>query len=85
MDSLTSKFTRSVELSVRKSSFNQMQEIWAEQMPAITTIAPNVLVGWSNGYNTDHHRSPLMAVEEICACTGARCSQDTCGNYIRMN
>jgi peptide/nickel transport system substrate-binding protein len=70
MDSLISKFTRSVDPSVRKSSFNQMQEIWAEQMPAITTIAPNVLVGWSN--RLDNVRPSILRphllwhVEEIC-------------------
>jgi hypothetical protein len=25
-----------------------VQQIWAEQMPAIPTIAPHILVGWSN-------------------------------------
>jgi ABC-type transport system substrate-binding protein len=33
---------------VRKESFNQAQEIWARQMPAIPIVSPNILVGWSN-------------------------------------
>jgi len=34
--------------SRRKASFDQVQELWARHIPAIPTIAPNVLVGWSN-------------------------------------
>lgn len=48
IDSLMSRFIRSVDPVSRKALFNQAQEIWAEQMPAIPTIAPNILVGWSN-------------------------------------
>jgi peptide/nickel transport system substrate-binding protein len=48
IDSLISRFVRSMAPSERKSIFNQAQEIWAKQMPAIPTFAPNVLVGWSN-------------------------------------
>jgi peptide/nickel transport system substrate-binding protein len=48
LDSLLSKFIRSLDPAARKALFNQAQEIWAEQMPAIPTIAPNILVGWSN-------------------------------------
>jgi peptide/nickel transport system substrate-binding protein len=48
MDSLISRFVRSTDPSVRKSTFDQLQELWATQMPAIPTIAPNILVGWSN-------------------------------------
>jgi peptide/nickel transport system substrate-binding protein len=49
IDSLISRFVRSIAPTDRKLIFNQAQEIWAKQMPAIPTFAPNVLVGWSNG------------------------------------
>jgi peptide/nickel transport system substrate-binding protein len=48
MDSLISQLVKSIDPVVRKSSFDQVQELWAKQMPAIPTIAPNILVGWSN-------------------------------------
>jgi len=47
IDSLISKLVRSMDPGDRKAAFNQVQQIWAEQMPAIPTIAPNILVGWS--------------------------------------
>jgi len=48
IDLLISKLVKSLDPAVRKESFNQAQEIWAGQMPAIPIISPNVLVGWSN-------------------------------------
>jgi peptide/nickel transport system substrate-binding protein len=48
IDSLISKLVRSMEPADRRSSFNQAQDLWAKQMPAIPTIAPNILAGWSN-------------------------------------
>jgi len=48
IDSLVSNLVKSLDPSLRRSSFNQVQSIWARQMPAIPTIAPNILVGWSN-------------------------------------
>lgn len=48
MDSLISALVKGLNPSARKTAFNQVQDIWAKQMPAIPTIAPNVLVGWSN-------------------------------------
>jgi peptide/nickel transport system substrate-binding protein len=47
MDSLVSTLIKSLNPSVRKSAFDQVQSIWARQAPAIPTIAPNILVGWS--------------------------------------
>jgi peptide/nickel transport system substrate-binding protein len=70
MDSLTSRFIKSIEPALRKSSFDQLQGIWAEQLPAIATIAPNVLVGWSN--RLENVRPSILRphllwhVEEIC-------------------
>jgi peptide/nickel transport system substrate-binding protein len=48
IDSLISKLVRSITPSDRKTGFDQAQDIWAKNMPAIPTFAPNVLVGWSN-------------------------------------
>jgi len=48
VDSLISKLVKSMDPAVRKASFDRVQEIWAEQMPAIPTVAPSILVGWSS-------------------------------------
>jgi peptide/nickel transport system substrate-binding protein len=70
MDSLISNLIKSLDPSGRKSTFNQMQDIWARQMPAISTIAPNILVGWSN--RLSNVRPSIMRphliwnIEEIC-------------------
>jgi peptide/nickel transport system substrate-binding protein len=48
IDSLISKLVRSTDPAVRKAAFDQAQDLWARQMPAIPTIAPDILVGWSN-------------------------------------
>jgi peptide/nickel transport system substrate-binding protein len=48
IDSLISKLVISMDPAVRKESFNQAQEIWATQMPAIPIVSPNILAGWSN-------------------------------------
>jgi peptide/nickel transport system substrate-binding protein len=48
IDSLISKLVRSLDPAARKAVFNQAQEIWTNQMPAIPIVAPNILVGWSN-------------------------------------
>jgi peptide/nickel transport system substrate-binding protein len=48
MDSLISRLVRSISPAVRASSFNEVQDLWSRQMPAIPTIAANILVGWSN-------------------------------------
>jgi peptide/nickel transport system substrate-binding protein len=47
MDRLISKLVHSTGSAERKASFDQAQEIWAMQMPAIPVLAPNVLAGWS--------------------------------------
>ncbi len=47
IDLQISKLVRSLAPADRKASFNQAQAIWASEMPAIPTIAPNVLTGWS--------------------------------------
>jgi peptide/nickel transport system substrate-binding protein len=47
IDSLITKLVRSLEPVDRKASFDQAQAIWAREMPAIPTIAPNILTGCS--------------------------------------
>jgi peptide/nickel transport system substrate-binding protein len=54
IDRLISKLVRSTGGAERKASFDQAQEIWARQMPAIPVIAPNVLAGWSNKLDNVH-------------------------------
>jgi peptide/nickel transport system substrate-binding protein len=70
MDSLISSLVKALDPSVRKLNFNQVQDIWARQMPAIPTIAPNILVGWGNRIR--NVRPSIMRphliwnIEEIC-------------------
>jgi len=70
MDSLISSFVKSLEPAARKTGFNRVQELWAGEMPAIPTIAPNILVGWSN--RLDNVRPSILTphllwnAEEIC-------------------
>jgi peptide/nickel transport system substrate-binding protein len=70
MDSLISNLVKTLDPSVRKSMFDQVQDIWAKQMPAIPTIAPNILVGWSR--RLSNVRPSVMRphliwnIEEIC-------------------
>jgi peptide/nickel transport system substrate-binding protein len=70
MDSLISNLVKTLDPSVRKSTFDQVQDIWARQMPAIPTIAPNILVGWSR--RLGNVRPSIMRphliwnIEEIC-------------------
>jgi peptide/nickel transport system substrate-binding protein len=70
LDSLVSSLIKRLEPEGRKSDFNQVQELWAREMPAIPTIAPNILVGWNNRLNnvrpsilTPHL---LWNADEIC-------------------
>ncbi|MBZ5497259.1 MAG: ABC transporter substrate-binding protein [Acidobacteriia bacterium] len=48
VDSLTTRLVQSLDDAVRKKAFFQVQEIWAREMPAIATVAPNILTGWRN-------------------------------------
>jgi peptide/nickel transport system substrate-binding protein len=70
LDSLTSKIIRSTDPVVRASSFNEVQDLWVRQMPAIPTIAANILVGWSN--KLENVRPSILTphllwnAEEIC-------------------
>jgi peptide/nickel transport system substrate-binding protein len=47
VDALMSRFLIELEPGKRRTCFSQVQEIWTRQMPAIATIAPNILVAWS--------------------------------------
>jgi peptide/nickel transport system substrate-binding protein len=70
IDSLIINLVKTLDPSVRKSTFDQVQDIWAKQMPAIPTIAPNILVGWSG--KLSNVRPSIMRphliwnIEEIC-------------------
>jgi peptide/nickel transport system substrate-binding protein len=48
MDHLTTALIQSLDDKVRKQSTNQIQEIWLREMPAIATVAQNILSGWSH-------------------------------------
>jgi peptide/nickel transport system substrate-binding protein len=48
LDRMTAALIRSSEPAVRKATFDQMQDLWAGEMPAIPTVAANILPGWSN-------------------------------------
>jgi peptide/nickel transport system substrate-binding protein len=47
IDSLITTLVQSIDPAVREASFDQVQEIWAKHMPAIPTIAPDILVAWN--------------------------------------
>jgi peptide/nickel transport system substrate-binding protein len=47
IDSLILRLVRSLEPADRKASFNQAQAIWAREMPAIPSIAPDILTACS--------------------------------------
>jgi peptide/nickel transport system substrate-binding protein len=70
LDSLISSFVRESSPAKRETDLNRVQDLWAAEMPAIPTIAPNILVGWSNKLEnvlpsilTPHL---LWNAEEIC-------------------
>ena len=46
IDSLTTSLIQSLDNEVRKKASFQVQEIWMREMPAIATVAPNILSGW---------------------------------------
>ncbi len=48
IDMLIARLAQSLEEGVRLGAFRQVQEIWANQMPAIPIVAPNILSGWRN-------------------------------------
>lgn len=48
IDQITTSMIQSLDNEVRKKAFFQLQEIWVREMPAIATVAPNILSGWNN-------------------------------------
>ncbi len=48
IDALTTRMVQSTDSAVRREACFQVQKIWAQQMPAIPTVAPNILSGWRN-------------------------------------
>jgi peptide/nickel transport system substrate-binding protein len=47
-DQLIARLVRSLDPADRRKSFFEVQEIWNRELPAIPTVAPDILVGWSN-------------------------------------
>ena len=48
IDAQISRLVHSLDPAVRKTCFNRVQEIWADEMPAIATIAPHIITGYTN-------------------------------------
>jgi peptide/nickel transport system substrate-binding protein len=48
LDAQISRLTRTLDPAARRSSFNRVQQIWASEMPAIPTVAADVITGFSN-------------------------------------
>jgi peptide/nickel transport system substrate-binding protein len=48
VDTLTTRLVQTLDPAARMKTFVQMQEIWARHIPAIPTMAPNILSGWNN-------------------------------------
>ena len=48
IDNLTTGLIQSLDDAMRKKASFQVQEIWLKEMPAIATVAPNILSGWRN-------------------------------------
>lgn len=46
LDELTSRLVRTLDPKARRATCHRMQELWAQELPAIPIIAPNVIVGW---------------------------------------
>jgi peptide/nickel transport system substrate-binding protein len=48
IDSLITQLVQNLDPALRLKAFLQVQEVWANQLPAISTFAPNILTGWRN-------------------------------------
>ncbi len=48
VDQLIARLVRSLDPAERRRSFFEVQKIWNRELPAIPTVAPDVLAGWSN-------------------------------------
>ncbi len=48
IDTLTTRLVRSIDPEARRAACFQIQQIWARELPAISVVADNVLVAWSN-------------------------------------
>ncbi len=46
IDELTTRLIGNMDPTVRKKASAAIQEIWAREMPAIPTVAPNILTAW---------------------------------------
>jgi peptide/nickel transport system substrate-binding protein len=48
IDALTTRLAQTPDPAARLKAASEVQRIWAAQMPAIATTAPNILTGWRN-------------------------------------
>jgi len=59
IDQLTSRLVITLDSEDRKEVFKQIQKIWSRELPTISTVAPNILVGWKN--NLGNLRPSILA------------------------
>ena len=48
VDQHIARLVRSLDPAERRQAFFEVQRIWSRELPAIPTVAPDILVGWSN-------------------------------------
>jgi len=48
IDQLITRLVRSLDPADRRKAFFEVQEIWNRELPAIPTVAPDILIGWSD-------------------------------------
>jgi peptide/nickel transport system substrate-binding protein len=48
VDQHIARLVRSLDPVERRQAFFEVQRIWSRELPAIPTVAPDILVGWSN-------------------------------------
>jgi ABC-type transport system substrate-binding protein len=48
VDRHIARLVRSLDPAERRQAFFEVQRIWSRELPAIPTVAPDILVGWSN-------------------------------------
>ncbi len=47
VDNLITRLVRTLDANERRTTFFRVQALWARELPAIPTVAPNILVAWS--------------------------------------
>jgi len=48
VDRHIARLVRSLDPAERRQAFFEVQRIWSRELPAVPTVAPDILVGWSN-------------------------------------